>query len=252
LRLQPGSVQTLVLGIGIDVTEERMFEERSRRTERLASLGTLAAGLAHEIRNPLNAAQLQLTLLERRLSKQQEIGDGARLIRDELLRLAHLVQDFLAFAKPARLRLEALDLRSTVATVLELCSHDAEQNGVNLQMTHCADPVVVRVDEERIKQILLNLIRNGMEAVAEQHGRVDVRLFQSGHHAVLEVADSGPGVPEGVSVFEPFSSSKAGGTGLGLPIVHRIASDHGGEITLKRLDGETVFRVELPIEGPPG
>jgi PAS domain S-box-containing protein len=245
----------LACAIGLDTTEERTLAERTRRAESLASLGTLAAGLAHEIRNPLNAAQLQLMLVERRVGKlgvEDSSGamEAARTVRDELHRLAGLVEDFLAFARPTELRLAGGNLSETAATVVGFLAPLAEEAGVALTL-EAPDGVFARYDEERIKQVLINLLRNGIEA-AGRGGRASLRCAREAGTAVLEVKDSGPGLPPDVPIFEPFTTTKTTGTGLGLPIVHRIVHDHGGDVRPERRGDDTVFRVELPIDGPPG
>jgi len=247
--------EPLACATGVDVTAGRTLEARTRRAERLASLGTLAAGLAHEIRNPLNAAQLQLMLVERRIGRlgdshaKEWALDAARVVRAELERLAGLVEDFLAFARPQAVRLSSGNLCETVKTVASLLELEFRSAGVTFHF-ECEQAVTARFDEERIKQVLLNLIRNAIEA-AGRGGEIVVRSFGEESHAVVEVIDSGPGVPTDVNIFEPFTTSKEGGTGLGLPIVHRIVSDHAGDVTVSRRDDKTVFKVELPVEGPP-
>jgi PAS domain S-box-containing protein len=240
--------------IGIDVTDERALERRTRRAEQLAALGTLAAGLAHEIRNPLNAAQLQLMLVERRLAKP---GDehrsnslaAARVVKNELGRLGGLVQDFLAFARPSELRLEQADLAATLANVAQLVAPAAAEAGVELIAPDKTHSVHAMYDEERMKQVLLNLMRNAVEA-ADRGGEVRIGIESDGSQTTIEVEDTGPGLPEGVNVFEPFATTKDGGTGLGLPIVHRIVSDHGGAVDVARRGERTIFAVHLPIAGP--
>lgn len=247
--------EPLACATGVDVTAGRTLEARTRRAERLASLGTLAAGLAHEIRNPLNAAQLQLMLVERRIGRLEHSHakewalDAARVVRAELERLAGLVEDFLAFARPQAVRLSSGNICETVKTVASLLELEFRTAGVDFHV-ECEQPVIARFDEERIKQVLLNLIRNAIEA-AGRGGEIVVRTLGEESHAVVEVVDSGPGVPSDLNIFEPFTTSKEGGTGLGLPIVHRIVSDHAGDVTVSRRDGRTVFKVELPVEGPP-
>src|SRR5262249_52420545 len=131
----PDSKQTILCAIGIDVTEEYEMGVRMRRSERMAALGTMAAGLAHEIRNPLNAAHLQLTLLQRRLGRDAAgVEEAARVVADELNRLAGLVREFLQFAKPQPLRLSRGDLRITVEEVVGLLLPEAAAAGVALEL----------------------------------------------------------------------------------------------------------------------
>ncbi len=242
-----------VCALALDVTRERRLAEHGHRIKTLAALGTLAAGLAHEIRNPLNAAQLQLMLVERAIKKADDSIDAralssSALVKAELTRLAGLVEDFLAFARPSQLRIanaQVSDLCSSVAILV-----DAEAREASCTFTsEIAPGLIARVDGERLKQVLINLLRNAVEAAG--NGSVTLVCKRLGQHLVIEVIDSGPGIPSGIDIFEPFATSKDGGTGLGLPIVHRIVADHGGTIDVSRRDEHTVFTVDLPIDGPP-
>lgn len=239
---------------GIDVTRERKLASQTRRVETLAALGTLAAGLAHEIRNPLNAAQLQLMLVERSIQRAGDSVDpraldSSALVKSELNRLAGLVGDFLAFARPSELRVDNADTSQLCASLARLLASDAEAASVQLT-TDIEAGVVVRVDSEKLKQVLINLLRNAIEATGEG-GKVCLKCHRIGQSVYFEIEDDGPGIPEGIDIFEPFATSKEAGTGLGLPIVHRIVTDHDGSIDYRREDDtRTVFTVELPIDGP--
>lgn len=242
-----------VCAFGIDITQERQFAQSTQRSARLAALGTLAAGLAHEIRNPLNAAQLQLMLVERRIGRDtseqsSKAHNSVALVREELKRLAVLVEDFLAFARPAKLRLESHDLSLLINSVVELLKVDAKQVGVRLS-PNCPDVLAARFDKQRLTQVLLNLIRNGMHAAGEG-GEVSVAARRLGASIQIDVVDSGGNLPVDIDIFEPFSTTKEGGTGLGLAIVHRIVSEHDGEIRAEPVDEVTRFRIILPVDGP--
>lgn len=249
----PSAEGPLLCLIGMDVTEEREIEERARRAERLASLGTMAAGLAHEVRNPLNAAHLQLALLTRRLSRKDPDVPGALeaagLVSSEMKRLAGLVEEFLQFARPQPLRLAPSDLRSAVEGVVQLVQPEATALGVELTFGASPKSLIAVVDEERIRQVAMNLIRNAVEATG-RGGRVHVAVEPRDRSASLTVQDDGPGLPApDAPIFEPFYTTKQGGTGLGLAIVHRIVSDHGGRIAVESRPGRTVFSVTLPLQG---
>ena len=248
----PGAAGPLLCAIGLDVTDERDLELRTRRAERLASLGTMAAGLAHEIRNPLNAAHLQLTLLQRRLARPSGADiDGAReaaeLVAGEMRRLAQLVDEFLQFARPQPLRLAPVDLRATAEEVTKLLRLEAASHGVEMLVAP-SGPVTAEADDERIKQVLHNLVRNAIEATG-RGGRVELRLALQGREAQLQVCDDGPGLPANAPIFEPFYTTKNQGTGLGLAIVHRIVADHAGRIAVDSRPGRTVFTICLPGVG---
>jgi PAS domain S-box-containing protein len=244
-----GSESTpLLCAIGVDVTEEHDLGVRTRRAERLASLGTMAAGLAHEIRNPLNAAHLQLSVARRRLARSTGDAGAARAVElagAEMARLAGLVEDFLQFARPQSLRLERVDLRSLAHETVALLTPEASVLGAVLEISD-GPPVFTELDREKLKQVLINLVRNGVEA-AGSGGRVRIEVLEQGGSALLLVEDSGLGFPEDAPIFEPFFTTKAGGTGLGLAIVHRIVADHGGTVSASSRSGNTtVFSVLLP------
>jgi two-component system sensor histidine kinase HydH len=234
-----------------DEAVEQMRQIERLRREHLAALGTLAAGLAHEIRNPLNAAHLQLTLAQRRLRRSEgaDVGgalSASELVASEMARLAGLVEEFLQFARPQPVRRTRTELRALAGGVVELLSEQAAEARVELVLDDGAE-VPANVDGERLRQVLLNLVRNAMEA-AGAGGHVHLRLADEGALVSLEVLDDGPGLAEPAApIFEPFFTTKPQGTGLGLSIVHRIVTDHGGEIAVTREHGQTRFRVTLPV-----
>jgi PAS domain S-box-containing protein len=251
----PGGAGPLLCAIGFDVTEEHNMALRTRRAERLASLGTMAAGLAHEIRNPINAAHLQLNLARRRLTRA---GGDASVVRaieladSEMTRLAVLVEDFLQFARPQPLRLATGDLRATADATVALVGPEAEALGVRVSIGP-GGPVWAEFDDEKMKQVLLNLLRNAIEATLPG-GRVQVHVATRGEVVALDVSDEGRGVPPGAPIFEPFFTTKEQGTGLGLAIVHRIVSDHGGAVEVTSQENGATFSIWIPIGGtrPPG
>lgn len=242
---------------GTDVTEEARLAARLRQSERLAAAGTLAAGLAHEIRNPLNGAQLHLTFLKRALDRGEasagaEINDAVDVVASEISRLSDLVSDFLEFARPRALRLARVGLRKLVTRSAELVRPDAERRGAGVSAEIPNAELFCMVDEPMIEQLLLNLMQNAVDAVADGRGSaVKVRAYREPHSALIEVIDDGPGLADpDAPIFDAFYSTKPHGTGLGLAIVHRIVADHGGSIAVSSRVGETVFRVSLPLPDP--
>jgi PAS domain S-box-containing protein len=247
----PGSNGPILCSMGLDVTEEHELTLRSTRAERLAALGTMAAGLAHEIRNPLNAAHLQLAVLQRRLARTDGADvsgaqGAADLAANEIKRLARLVDEFLQFARPQPLRPAPGDLRSTAQVVIELLGPEAHSVGVELTLQTSKEPVAIEYDDERIKQVLLNLVRNALEATG-RGGRVRVGVEAADGGARVEVEDDGRGLANAnAPIFEPFYTTKETGTGLGLAIVHRIVTHHGGRIGVESRPGRTLFSIWLP------
>jgi PAS domain S-box-containing protein len=239
-----------VLLVGMDVTRERELERRARQNERLATAGVLAAGLAHEIRNPLNGASLHVSVLDRALAKSADVSPSAReateVLRAEIRRLGALVTDFLEVARPrplTRLEHDVNDIAKSVGTLL---SPEAEQRKVSLRIEPSPFAATASVDAERVKQVLVNLVRNGLEAVKDG-GHVGVRVRRLPNDVELDVFDDGPGIPAAdAPIFDAFYTTKDRGTGLGLSIVQRIVSDHGGDVGFKSVPGSTTFTVRLP------
>lgn len=233
--------------------EKRALSRRAQVAEKLAAVGTMTAGLSHEIRNPLNAAGLQLAVLERRLLKLSEPERGAfleplHLVRDEIRRLERLLADFLEFARPRELVASPVDLVGLVRAALGLLAGEAERRSITLSSELEEGLAPVAGDPGRLHQVLMNLVLNAFEAV-ERGGRVQVTLSGAGRDLLLAVDDSGPGVAPELRerLFEPFFTTKAQGSGLGLPIVHAIVLQHGGNITIDRsLLGGARFTVSLP------
>ena len=234
-----------------DLTELRQMEEAVRRSERLAAVGGLAAGLAHEIRNPLASMCGSIEILggSPRLDEQER--RLMHVVLSEAERLEALVRDFLSFARPAPPRLEALDGAQAVAETVELFRPQAAARGIDLEI-RAEGPLSIRADPRQLRQVLWNLLGNAADATAAG-GRVRVHLSRHNQHALLEVADSGEGIgaEDLKRIFDPFFTTKERGTGLGLAIVHRIVEAHGGELSVRSEPGKgSTFRVALPIAGP--
>jgi two-component system sensor histidine kinase HydH len=222
------------------------------RAERMAAVGTLAASLAHEVRNPLNSINLQLVLLARRVGRlegdrREEIGgiiDGARR---EIARLDGLVEEFLSLSTIDRLALEATHPNEVMREVLGLMAPGARLRGIEVAEELAPDLPPLRLDREKIKQVLINLVRNAIEAMPEP-GRLTVASRQVDRTVVISVADTGVGIEPGLDVFDFFTTTKRGGTGLGLPIARRIVEGHGGSLTYRSTPGRgTVFQMTLKM-----
>ncbi len=222
------------------------------RAERMAAVGTLAASLAHEIRNPLNSINLQLVLLARRVGRlegahQEEIAGIIEGARREIARLDGLVEEFLSLSTIDRLTLEETHPNDVAREVLGLMEPVARQRGIAVSEDLDPDVPRLRLDREKIKQVLINLVRNGIEAMPDP-GRLTVASRQENRSVVISVADTGVGIDPGLDVFDFFITTKRGGTGLGLPIARRIVEGHGGSLTYRSTPGSgTVFQVSLKI-----
>jgi signal transduction histidine kinase len=229
-------------------------QARIIQNEKLAVVGTFASGLAHEVRNPLNSIALQLSIVERRVSPLPasvggEIKELVGVIRQEVMRLDNLVGDFLQFSRSNRVQYRPTSLDALVDEVMRLLRPEARTAGVTLRRQRIGAPVPdLRVDPEKIKQVVINLVQNGIEALPDG-GQVAVQSGLLDGRALIVVRDDGPGLPEGLDVFQLFVTTKAHGTGLGLSIAQQIVLEHGGEITAASGPGRgATLTVSLPVE----
>ncbi|WP_224360982.1 sensor histidine kinase [Hyalangium versicolor] len=237
--------------------EKRELARRAQVTEKLAAVGTMTAGLSHEIRNPLNAAALQLSVLERRVRKLSEAQQGPlleplSLVRDEIRRLDHILEDFLQFARPRDFRPEPVEVEPLLRRVVDLLGGQAEARKVRLERVGAASTARVPGEEERLRQVLINLALNALEATPAG-GEVRISAGEDGQSVWVTVDDTGPGVPSEVRdrIFEPFFTTKAQGSGLGLSIVHSIVTQHGGTLEVGDAPGGGArFFLRLP-KAPP-
>jgi two-component system sensor histidine kinase PilS (NtrC family) len=234
-----------------DVTDLREMERVLRRNERLAALGTLAASVAHEVRNPLAAIAGCAELLEPDVSEEDK--RLIHVIRSESARLADIVTDLLDYARPRKLERHKIEFGRALTELADSFRADPSNANIELRVNVPKQPVPVELDISQITQVLWNLVRNGAEAM-DGTGRLDLDLEELDRDLVrLRVHDRGKGIPPSDidRVFEPFFSTKSGGTGIGLALVHRIVDEHGGKIDVKSTVGEgTVFTMELPRRAP--
>lgn len=234
----------------------RLLELQAAEAERMAYIGTLASGLAHEIRSPLNSLNLNMQMLEEEIAEQVpgSMPTGRRLLsitRSEIDRLERLATDFLAYAKPRALELEEMPAVWPLDRLREVLAGEIEKRGARVTVEDRSGGARVRIDPAQIDQLLMNLAQNAL-AAAEEAGRPPVltlTAWRRGGAVVLELLDNGIGIPAGqeAKIFELFYSTRKGGTGLGLAIVQRIARAHGGSVQVKSAAGVgTAVSVELP------
>ena len=231
-------------------------QARIIQSEKMAVVGTFASGLAHEVRNPLNSIALQLSILERRVAPLPagvagEIKELVGVIREEVKRLDNLVGDFLQFSRSNRVQYRPASLDALVDEVTRLLRPEARAAGVTLRRQRIGDAIPdLRVDPEKVKQVAINLVQNAIEAMPGG-GVVTVESGLVEGRALMVVRDTGPGLPEGLDVFQLFVTTKARGTGLGLSIAQQIVLEHGGEIAAASEPGKgATFTVSLPVERP--
>ncbi|HTU02886.1 MAG TPA: ATP-binding protein [Candidatus Sulfotelmatobacter sp.] len=257
-----GATRGIVLVLR-DLSRVRDLEVQAHRADRLAALGILAAGMAHEVRNPLVGIRAAAQLLEKEPGFAGEWREFTGVIIRQVDRLNRLVDDLLAFAGQRPLARQPADVHQLLGEALRLEGPALQAAGI--QVARQYDPALpaVAADPDRLLQVFLNLLRNGIEAMSDRRGTLSVRTRfervapQCGGRpaAVVEIQDQGPGIPPRVQaqLFNPFFTTKAKGSGLGLPISQRIVEEHGGAIEVQGREGEgAVFRVLLPIASEPG
>jgi nitrogen-specific signal transduction histidine kinase len=235
-----------------DYTAIKELEDTARRKERLTELGDLAAGVAHEIRNPLNAISIAAQRILAEFEPKENAGEFqsmARQIRSEANRLNEIVSKFLSMARGQAGNLEQISLSGIIEQVAELLRPELESREINF-VTNIEPNINMAGSADRLKQMIINLIRNGVEACEGKNGQVEIRLKKDGNNIFMSVFDNGPGIPDEIKkkVFSPYFTTKENGTGLGLSIVHQIVEEHKGTIkVITPPDGGTEFRVIFSI-----
>jgi signal transduction histidine kinase len=230
----------------------KQAQAEARRAERLAALGQLSAGLAHEIRNPLGVIKGSAELLNQKLAGSNPLSQElAGYIYTEVNRLSALVGRFLDFARPSRLDLHPGDLTSVMDKSLKAVEQQGASVRVAVHRAYALELPHVLIDRELFEQAFTNLLLNACEAMGESGGQLTVRVHRGrdGKEVIAEVEDSGPGVPPEMKeqIFNPFVTTKKDGVGLGLAIVSKIVDAHGGTLKLISLPGQgACFRVTLP------
>jgi len=254
--LLAGWVIALVVGgvaAGIAYRRFVRLQDRTRQAERLAELGTLTGGLAHEIKNPLSTVQLNLQLLGEDL--QAEHPAASRLhsrlhtVQKETLRLREILDDFMRYAGKLEIDPKPVEVNGMFEDLVDFFTPQAQAQRVQLRLKRTDEPLVVRLDERLIKQAILNLMINATQAMPPEGGEIILSARLDAPWAVLEVMDTGRGIaPEKVAkIFDAYYSTKSGGTGLGLAITRRVVQEHRGRISVGSEVGKgTVFRIELP------
>jgi signal transduction histidine kinase len=258
----------------------RQLEQRARAAERLAELGTLTGGLAHEIKNPLSTIGLNIQLLKEDLSQVTELAPAAassdklsRLHRRfdalarETQRLRDILEDFLRFAGRVRLDLVPTDIHALVDELGDFFEPQAKEAAVNLRRQFSSTPTTTLADPSQLKQALLNLLLNATQAMADArqknipHGGANELIIRTERQRPLgqdeihiHITDTGPGMTPDVAakVFQPYFSTKRGGSGLGLPTARRIIEEHGGHLHLHAAPARGCdFTIVLPIKTQP-
>ncbi len=234
-----------------DVTEKALMEERLRRMERYMGLGSLAAGLQHEIKNPLNALSLHIQLLCERLQRDtedEEVDEMLDILNCEVKRISNVLDGFRSYASIHEIGRGPVDVVSLIEKLIRLLRPDAEQKMVSLQMEMPVLPVkTIQADASQLEQVLLNLALNAVAAMPTG-GKVVFRVSEEDEQLRIDVCDSGNGIPQEIQarIFDPYFTTRSDGTGMGLALCDKIIRQHDGSIDFQTSPQGTVFTLLLP------
>ncbi|MDQ8204562.1 ATP-binding protein [Pelagicoccus sp. SDUM812003] len=238
-----------------DITSEKISKEETIESEKIASILLLAAGVAHELGNPLNSLTIHLQLLKRQLDRldvstptSEKMQDSLEVCRGEVERLDGIIKNFLEAIRPQKPDFQVLNLHSILEEVLQFVGSELNDRGIAVEVEVESAPPIVRADKNQMKQVFFNLIKNAMEAM-KPGGCLRVKTRDDEERIYLQFGDSGTGIKQSElsRVFEPYHTTKKGGSGLGLMIVQRIMREHGGLVGIDSQEGVgTVVTLEFP------
>ncbi len=256
LETEDGKISGAICSIN-DITERKIIENKIERVDRLTSVGQLAAGLAHEIRNPLSGIRMSIQVLKRRLLRDdsqsnRELFDGTLY---EIDRMNRLITDLLNFAKPHLPKYEIVNIMNVLDRAKKLVSKAAEKKGVKINTIINAKNVLLNIDAEQIEQVFINIITNSINAVKE-NGNLDIRIYELNNAKddllIIEFKDNGCGIKEEhiSKIFNPFFTTNSEGTGLGLSVVHNLVTENKGEIQVEsKINIGTTISLKFPMYG---
>jgi two-component system sensor histidine kinase HydH len=248
-----GVLRTIAERIGAVIDRLQQSEREARRAEHLAAVGQMAAGIAHELRNPLMPIKILVQSAADRRPSPGLDGRDLAVLEQEISRLERSIQMFLDFARPPRIEKRTFEIREILEQIIQLLEARAQRQGVRIERRFPDEPLMLQADVGQVRQVLLNLLLNALDAVPGG-GTIELELRKEREGwMVLSVADSGGGLPAGLGeqIFEPFVSTKETGLGLGLSICKRIVEAHEGEIqAANRPEGGAAFTVRLPCSVP--
>lgn len=233
-----------------DMTEIRDLTEQLLRADRLAAMGELVAGVAHEVRNPLGTIRASIQLLEAENADKNSIAELAPVVKQEIDRLDRVIKTLLDFGRPSKPVLAEVDLGAIIDDVVGFTSRFARSSGVTIASQVDDKTPRVWADPERLKQVFINLIFNAVQAMPKG-GRVDISVAPEDGFVRLVFRDEGAGIPADTipKIWDPFFTTRPDGTGLGLAVVHRIVDEHSGYIAVESEVGKgSTFTVRLPVE----
>jgi signal transduction histidine kinase len=251
-----GVLGCLVLACGVAAYTVRnvlRLERRARDAERLAELGTLTGGLAHEIKNPLSTVQLNLQLLAEDLSPDNPAyprsNNRLKTVQKETGRLRDILEDFLRYAGKLELDRHPTNLNELLQDLVDFFLPQAQSQRARVRLRPSEQPLLATIDPKLIKQAVLNLMINALQAMPEG-GEMILSASRGDDHAQIDIIDTGKGIPPEnlAKIFDAYYTSKKGGTGLGLAMTRRIIKEHGGDLTVTSEVGKgSDFRIRLPL-----
>jgi PAS domain S-box-containing protein len=237
-----------------DITSEKKSTEELIENEKTSSILLLAAGVAHELGNPLNSLTIHLQLIERKLKKLQNsketgaLADSIKICQGEVTRLDGIIRNFLEAIRPRPPDLSEVNILEVIEDVLKFQEKEIEDRGLTVEGELPASTPVIMADRNQLKQVFFNLIKNAMEAM-EPGGNLGIRVRADDHSVYIRISDTGSGIKteDLTKLFSPYHTTKAGGHGLGLMIVQRIIRDHGGHVGIESKEGSgTVVTLQFP------
>lgn len=248
-----GTIQGTILHVE-DVSERRGREARLRRAESLASLTTLAAGVAHEIKNPLGSIGIHMQLIQKALARIvgdeiDQIQGYVDVVNEEVERLNRIVVDFLFAVRPMDTKLEDSDLSGIVHDLLEFVRYELEEAGIGIREELDDDLPALEIDEKYLKQALLNIVKNAISAMPDG-GTLTVSTQLKGDTVELRITDTGVGMSDEIlnKIFEPYFTTKDFGSGIGLTLVYKVVKEHMGDITVTSQEGKgSTFAISFPV-----
>jgi PAS domain S-box-containing protein len=234
-----------------DITEKRGREARLRRAENLASLTTLAAGVAHEIKNPLGSISIHIQLMQKALAakRMDSLDKYIGVVNEEIDRLNQIVVDFLFAVRPMDMDIREGDMNILIGELVDFVRFELAASSIDCDLELEEGLPLLNFDERYLKQALLNLVKNAAAAMP-QGGKLTIKTAQKDNEVLISVRDTGMGIPEEnlSKIFEPYFTTKPTGSGLGLTLVFKIIREHRGEIAVQSREGEgTCFTISLPV-----
>ena len=246
-----------------DITQTYENSQKLKRAEQLASLTTLAAGVAHEIKNPLGSISIYIQLIEKIIKKNidnssqcfLELKDYCAIIKEEIGRLEDTINSFLFSVRKLELNLEEININSLILSTVDFLKYEIENNNINIEIKFDRDNLIMRIDERYIKQSLINIIQNAIDSILEKNEKnykkeIQIKLKTVDNFALITIKDNGMGIKEELlsKIFEPYFTTKRHGTGLGLTNVARIIEAHNGNINIEsEYKKGTKVIIKLPL-----